>query len=108
MWKNGQERNIKTVCQIIKARCNPMQGQMNLAKNGRKNAFGFVLGMKDGWGKECTSCCCMRERRGVAWFRLGIWKLRGLRSGWKGEDAPCVGRKRMIFTFGIHGNAKVV
>jgi hypothetical protein len=34
------------------------------------------------WGRELyTFCCKLNDRNAIAWFRLGIWKLRGLRKG---------------------------
>jgi hypothetical protein len=31
------------------------------------------------WGREVhTSCCTVKERSGIAWLRLEIWKLRGV------------------------------
>jgi hypothetical protein len=30
----------------------------------------------------------MKERNGMALFRFGIWKTRGLRKRWKAEKSP--------------------
>jgi len=38
--------------------------------------------MKKEWGRElCVCCFYLNERSAVAWFRLRVWKLIGLREG---------------------------
>jgi hypothetical protein len=38
----------------------------------------FYQEMKQEWGREEYINCCNRNlRRGMAWWTLGIWKLRG-------------------------------
>jgi hypothetical protein len=40
--------------------------------------------MKQEWAKvEYIVCCTRNERSGLAWFRTGIWKLRGMRKGFE-------------------------
>jgi hypothetical protein len=40
--------------------------------------------MKLEWAwEEHTICCTRNERRGLAWFEAGIWKLRGVRNGFE-------------------------
>jgi hypothetical protein len=29
--------------------------------------------------EEYVNCCCRKERIGIAWWRIGIWKLRGIK-----------------------------
>jgi hypothetical protein len=43
--------------------------------------------LKYSWGREAyASCCSMKEKSGVAYFRLGIWKLKeAWKVGWHGE-----------------------
>jgi hypothetical protein len=33
-------------------------------------------------------CCIRNERSGLAWFRTGIWKLRGMRKGFEKGRCP--------------------
>jgi hypothetical protein len=49
--------------------------------------------MKQEWGREeYINCCNSNERRGMTWWRLGIWKLRGSRKGVeKGTRPLCLG-----------------
>jgi hypothetical protein len=40
--------------------------------------------MKQDWAREEYIVCCTRnERSGLAWFKTGIWKLRGMRKGFE-------------------------
>ena len=46
----------------------------------------------------CIDRCNMKERIGLVWFRLGIWKLRcGGRRGAGKEAAPFVAKKEELF-----------
>jgi hypothetical protein len=55
----------------------------------------FYQEMKQEWKREeYTDCCNRNERRGMAWWRLGIWKLRGSRKGVeKGTCLLCLGKE---------------
>jgi len=45
--------------------------------------------LEEEWGRELyTSCYELNERNAVAWFRLGMWKMRGLRKGAERERCP--------------------
>jgi len=38
--------------------------------------------MKKEWGRKLYVCCFyLNERSAIAWFRLQVWKLIGLRGG---------------------------
>jgi hypothetical protein len=38
--------------------------------------------MKLLWAREeYVTCCSRKDRSGIAWFRAGIWKLRGMSKG---------------------------
>jgi ribosomal protein L37AE/L43A len=54
-------------------------------RNLRENrSLIFYCVMKLEWGKEeYTFCCTRNERSGLARFKLGIWKLRGVRRRFK-------------------------
>jgi hypothetical protein len=42
----------------------------------------FYCDMKFEWvGEACTVCCTRNERIGLAWFKAGTWKIRGMRKG---------------------------
>jgi hypothetical protein len=45
--------------------------------------------MKQEWTREqYISCCTRNERSGLAWFKTGIWKLRGMRKGFEKGRCP--------------------
>jgi hypothetical protein len=45
--------------------------------------------MKQEWAREqYISCCTRDERSGLAWFKTGIWKLRGMRKGFEKGRCP--------------------
>jgi hypothetical protein len=58
--------------------------------------------MKHEWGKESYSDECTRkERMGIIWWKVGIWKLSGI---WRGgglreEVAPYVWGRKMLSTY---------
>jgi hypothetical protein len=37
--------------------------------------------------EEYVTCCSRKDRSGIAWFKAGIWKLRGTRKG--SENGTC-------------------
>jgi hypothetical protein len=45
--------------------------------------------MKQEWAREqYISCRTRAERSGLAWFKTGIWKLRGMRKGFEKGRCP--------------------
>jgi hypothetical protein len=56
----------------------------------------FYCDKKVEWGREEYTVCCTRNgRSGLAWFKTGIWKLRGMRKG----DALYVERKMLYIYY---------
>jgi hypothetical protein len=57
--------------------------------------------MKQEWAREkYISCCCTRtERSGLAWFKTGIWKLRGMRKGFEKGRVLYVVRKKILHIY---------
>jgi hypothetical protein len=50
------------------------------ANTGEKRSLICYCDMKFEWALEAYTVCCTRnERSGLAWFKTGIWKLRGMR-----------------------------
>jgi hypothetical protein len=42
----------------------------------------FVRILEYRWSKdECIECCTRKERNGIAWFKEGVWKSRGIVRG---------------------------
>jgi hypothetical protein len=47
-----------------------------------KMSLVFDQEMKQKWGREeYIKLCCRNERNGLAWMKVGVWKLRGIRRG---------------------------
>jgi hypothetical protein len=66
----------------IKARCNDIERQNLFSRIKEKRSLIFYSEMKQEWAREKYISCCRRiERSGLAWFKTGIWKLRGMRKG---------------------------
>jgi hypothetical protein len=60
-----------------------------LAKIKERRSLIFYSEMKQEWASEEYIVCCTRnERSGLAWFRTGIWKLRGMRKGFEKGRCP--------------------
>jgi hypothetical protein len=61
------------------------------AKIKEEKSLIFYTEMKQEWAREEYIVCCTRnERSGLAWFKTGIWKLRGMRKGLeKGRCPAC-------------------
>jgi hypothetical protein len=52
--------------------------------------------MKQRWRKEAyVKCCYTKERNGIAWWRIGIWKMRGIRKGFEKGRSPYVMNRRL-------------
>jgi hypothetical protein len=48
-----------------------------------KKSIIFYSEMKQEWAREYIVCCTRNERYWLAWFKTGIWKLRGVRKGFE-------------------------
>jgi hypothetical protein len=70
-----------TVCKEVKGRCNDIKKLIFSANLSGKRSLIFYRDMKL-WDREYYVMCGSRnDRSGIAWFRTGIWKLRGVRKG---------------------------
>jgi hypothetical protein len=82
---------VSGICIKIKERCNDIERQNLFSKIKEKSSLIFYSEMKQECAREqYISCCSSTERSGLAWFKTGIWKLRGMRKGYeKGRCPPC-------------------
>jgi hypothetical protein len=80
---------------VVKGRCYDIERQNLFSRLSEKISLVFYQEMKQEWGREEYIDCCNRyERRCMAWWRLGIWKLRGSRKGVeKGTCSLCLGKE---------------
>jgi hypothetical protein len=73
----------------IKERCNDIERQNLSANIKEKKPLIFYTEMKQEWAREKYIVCCTRNTRsGLAWFKTGIWKLRGMRKGFEKRRCP--------------------
>ncbi|KDR23460.1 hypothetical protein L798_08662 [Zootermopsis nevadensis] len=82
IWQDPQGRSVGRTCEILKERCNAIERQNVFDKIREKISLALYGEMKSGSGRQgYTGCCTRVEREGWAWFRAGIWKLRGMKGG---------------------------
>jgi hypothetical protein len=80
IWQDLWANAVSGKCKKIKERCNDMERQNLFANIKEKRSLIFYSEMKQEWAREeYTVCCTRNERNGLAWFKTGIWKLRGMR-----------------------------
>jgi hypothetical protein len=79
----------------VKGRCDDIERQNLFSRLSEKISLVFYQEMKQEWEREeYIDCCNRNERRGMAWWRLGIWKLRGSTKGVeKGTCLLCLGKE---------------
>jgi hypothetical protein len=79
----------------VKGRCDDIERQNLFSRMSEKISLVFYQEMKQEWDREEFIVYCNRnERRGMAWWRLGIWKLRGSRKGVEKGTCPlCLGEE---------------
>jgi hypothetical protein len=89
---------VSGICKKIKETCNVIERQNLFAKILEKRSLIFYSEMKYEWARdEYIVCCTRNERSGLAGFRSGIWKLRGMRKGFeKGRCPLCSEEKDAI------------
>jgi hypothetical protein len=66
-----------------------------LSKTREKLSLVFYYGMIQRWCKEVyTDCCTRKEGSGIAWLKVGIWKLKQIRRGFEEvRRFLCLGEK---------------
>jgi hypothetical protein len=95
VWQNQYEYNNSVIYRVVKGRCDDIEKQNLFSRLSEKISLVFYQEMKQEWGrKEYNDRCNSNERRGMAWWRLGIWKLRGSRKGAEKGTCPlCLGKE---------------
>ena len=72
--------NIKILTASSKQRCNDIFRQQAFSKMSLFSSLMLYNKIKDTWDmEEYVSMGSNKEITGLAWLRLGIWRLRGLR-----------------------------
>jgi hypothetical protein len=95
VWQNQYEHNNSAVYRVVKRRCDDIERQNLFSRLSEKISLVFYQEMKQEWGREeYIDCCNRNDRRGMAWWSLGIWKLRGSRKGVEIGTCPlCLGKE---------------
>jgi hypothetical protein len=88
IWQSQSEINVN-IWNIIRERCNDIERQNIFSGVNVKISLIFYCEMKYEWGKESyIDKCTRKERKGIIWWKAGIWKLRGTRRGFKRGRCP--------------------
>ena len=85
----------KEIFKLIFDRSSVTERQESEAKMREMRSLVFYVSMKKTWGKEeYINRCSKNEIMGFAWWRLGVWKLRGIRKNFDRGICPlCYGRE---------------
>jgi hypothetical protein len=83
---------------MIFNRCNYIERQAKTEM--REKTFKCLILEEEEWGgtELHTSCYKLNDRNSTAWFRLGMWKLKGLRQGAERGNVLYVKRKGLHHT----------
>jgi hypothetical protein len=93
IWQSQSEINVN-ICKIIRETCNDIERQNIFSDMNVKISLIFYFEMKYEWGKESyIDKCTRKERMGITWLRVGIWKLRGIRRGFERGRWPLCPRE---------------
>jgi hypothetical protein len=93
-----------------KERCNDIERQNLFVNKKEKRSLIFYSEMKQERAREQYIVFCTRnERSGLAWFKTGIWKLRGMRKAFeKGRCPLCSKEEEAIYIIiKLFGNKEV-
>jgi hypothetical protein len=91
IWQNQYEHNNSAMYRMVKGRCDDIERQNLFSRLSEKISLVVYQEMKQEWGREeFIDCCNRNDRRGMTWWRLGIWKLRGSRKGVEKGTCPYV------------------
>jgi intein-encoded DNA endonuclease-like protein len=92
-----QECNIRRLRRIIRERCNDIERHNLSTIMAEKMSLVLYQEMKYKWSREeYIKLCCRNERNGLAWMKAGVWKLRGIRRGWKKGTCPYEGAMKIL------------
>jgi hypothetical protein len=75
-----------------------LKGNISSQNLSEKRSLTFYRDMKLLWDREDYVMCGSRnDRMGIAWFKAGIWKVRGIRTGLETGRCPqCNGEEDAV------------
>jgi hypothetical protein len=74
------EENNRNVWREVSKSCMDIETQNMEANMKGKRSLVFYNELKNNWEKKLDIEVCSQEaRRGIGWWKMGIWKLKGVR-----------------------------
>lgn len=81
--------NIKLLIERVKIRCDDINKQEAFARMSIMKSVKWYIKIKNKWQLEdYITVCTRKEKCGIAWWKLGIWKLRGMRKNYERDKCP--------------------
>jgi hypothetical protein len=88
IWINGEENN-RNVWREVSKRCMDIERQNMKASMKEKRSLVFYNELKNNWEKKFyIEVCTQESRRGIGWWKMGIWKLKGVRRNIEQDICP--------------------
>ena len=85
----GGESDIKYLLERIKRICKDIKMQEAFARMRRMITLEFYSRVKKSWEKQAyIDRLDRKDKTGWAWFRLGLWKSRGVRKNYERGKCP--------------------
>jgi hypothetical protein len=81
IWINGEENNRNVgLWREVSKRCVDIERQNMEISMREKRSLVFYNELKRSWEKKVYIEVCTQEaRRGIEWWKMGIWRLKGVR-----------------------------
>ena len=94
------EKNINRTLERIKRRCQDIKIQEKFAKMRTMTTLEYYCKIKRVWTKEdYVDGVDNKGRAGWAWFRLGLWRSRGMRKNFEKDICPlCLEKEDEVTT----------
>jgi hypothetical protein len=79
VWRRGGENN-NNVWKVVSKRCTDTERQKMEANMREKRSLALYNEMKSSWEREKSiDICTFEERKGIGWWKMDIWRLKGMR-----------------------------
>jgi hypothetical protein len=77
MFGEGENNNI---WKVVSKRCIDTQRQKMEANMREKGSLSLTNELKSSWEREkYIDICTFEEGKGIGWWKMGIWRLKGMR-----------------------------
>lgn len=89
IWNRMGDWNVNIIAKLIRKRCNDILKQELGSDLDHFKSLEDFKNIKSGWGMETyVYKCSSKIRYGLAWMRLGIWKLKNFRGNYPRDMCP--------------------